>query len=158
MFKKARELKGNGITTQGTITDLWKESRFRGLYTIYRAAYRFGAGYEGIKKIRSDDFSKLRVGDKVNIHYLSKDPNYSKMEIRPYREAIENPHSTLGGIFFSITLGIASLVGLIFFLIMILRGSSAEWSQWGLLVCFLLNRRESPALWAGMNRHLSRGF
>jgi hypothetical protein len=77
----ARELDRDGVSTKGKITGKWlrndSDSEGRSGYV----AYQFSGGYKAEQRVGYLDYRQLQPGDRVTVHYLPRDPNYSRMEV-----------------------------------------------------------------------------
>lgn len=77
----------NGQFTQGVITDLWFETddNWQDLYFV---AYQFGEGFQAYQVFRSAFGlasegllpTKLKVGDRITVRYVAKNPKFSRIE------------------------------------------------------------------------------
>lgn len=76
----ARELDSSGITTQGRIVTKRSTTDEEGDRSCY-VAYTFGEGYGAQQQVSSAVYRRLQSGDTVEIRYLARDPNLSRMEI-----------------------------------------------------------------------------
>lgn len=78
-LRLARELDSSGETTAGVVVGKHSRSDSDGDRTLF-VAYQFGEGYGAEQKVSAAVYRQLQVGDGVEVLYLPRDPNISRME------------------------------------------------------------------------------
>jgi hypothetical protein len=78
-LRQARELDTSGDFVQGVVSGKHSKTDSDGDRTRF-IVYQFGEGYGAVQKVSSSVYRQLQVGDGVQVCFLPRDPNVSRME------------------------------------------------------------------------------
>lgn len=79
-LRLAREMDRSGEIIEGVIVGKRSTTDSEGDRTRY-LVYEFGEGYGAEQQVGAAVYRQLEIGDKVEVCYLPRDPNVSRMEI-----------------------------------------------------------------------------
>lgn len=79
-LRLAREMDSSGEITEGVIVGKRSTTDSEGDRTRY-LAYEFGEGFGAEQQVGAAVYRQLEIGDTVEVCYLPRDPNVSRMEI-----------------------------------------------------------------------------